>query len=189
MDRVLARESSRLVVARNLNQRTNADIDAQNVFSRGWTAKIACRCLQNELDLFFERRGLGRWLVDWRICGANNGVPMPRNSEHDPAVAGMGNHDGGATAQKGLVENQMDSLAGADHGFGIGFIEPAYFIGEDPGGVHDDSGGELKILPAFPILHDYSVDEIVGAFRQLHGGSIVQDSGSMIDGGCEEVHE
>ena len=115
-DGVIARERRGASGIALLDQRADTGEDAEHVGARGRLGEVERGGLQDKVDLLLHRDGFERGLRHRRIGGADNGVAMPRDGEHDAAVAGVRHHDGVIARQEPAVENQVDALAGSDDG-------------------------------------------------------------------------
>jgi hypothetical protein len=114
---------------------------------------------------------------------------MPRDGEHDAAIAGVRHHDGAGSRQEGTVEDKMDTLAGRDHGFCRGICPLPQFIGEGTGGVHNHFAFGREGVPRFDILGDYSVDEVLFVLRQISDLHVIQKCGALLEGSGHHVDE
>src|SRR6185437_17108061 len=97
MNGVIARKSGCLARVRSggFHQRANANIDAEDILAARWTAEIALRCLEDEVDLLLHGQWIVRGPVDGSVGGADHSMTVPGDGEEHAAIAGVRHHDGG----------------------------------------------------------------------------------------------
>jgi hypothetical protein len=91
----------------NAHQRAYPDEDAQHIGAARSSVEIASRGLQDEIDLFREWAGLERRIRNRCIGRAHQGMTVPRNGEHHPAIGRVRNHDGAVAWKEGAIEDQV----------------------------------------------------------------------------------
>ena len=132
---VITRKSRGVVRSAGLDQRSNASEHAQNIIAGRRLVQIFTGSYQNELDLFFHRRRVQCCFRDWRIGSSNECMTVPRNCEHDPAIARTRHHDRRVAGEKRPVQHQVNPLARRDYRLGLRIVDLANRIAERAGRV------------------------------------------------------
>ena len=93
VDRVVSRDRGRVVLGAHADERPDARERAEDVVFGRIFGEVACRVLEEKIDLVIERVRLERDFVDRRVGGSNDDALVPRNREQHPAVVRMRHHD------------------------------------------------------------------------------------------------
>ena len=141
MDGVIAGESGGIFVTGGFDEGADAGEDGEDIGASGRFGEVEGGGGEHELDFFVEGDGFEGGLGNGGFGGADEGVAVPRDGEHHPAVAGVGDHDGGIAGEERAIENEESALAGGDEGGGGGVVEVANGVGESACGVDDHASG------------------------------------------------
>ncbi|MNL02291.1 hypothetical protein D3C87_1227920 [compost metagenome] len=148
-NRMFARQRRGGRLASRLDQRPQPGPDAGHVGARGVAGQVACRRLQDEIDVVGARAGLQRQVVARRVGGADDGVAVPGHDEQHPAVIGLRNQDRPVAGQEAARDGQVHALARRHHGPRLPVLHLPHRIDPHPRGIDHAVRAQREGLAAF----------------------------------------
>ena len=111
-------------------------------------------------------------------------MAVPRNREHDAAVAGVRHHDGVVAGQETSDRRPGERPgSGRSSALAAGSASWRTESVKAPVALIDDSGPELRTLRRSRVPSGDAVDEAVRAFRQAGDRDVVEQRGALLGGG------
>ena len=178
-ERVSARKPGGVPPANRPDQRTQAGILAENIPLNRLPGQVAAGVPKQIFDLGDERAWFEGDFANRRVGRSDQRAVVPRNREKHPTVIGARNQEGAVSGQKRTVQNDVGSLAGSDDPGRVRIVHSAENIGENAGGIDDDTGADGQSLPALQVAHHGAADPAVGLQQRLDT--------QVIDGHATEV--
>ena len=176
---VVARQRRRVLHLAHLAQRPQPREGAQDVARLGVLGEIPGRVREQKLDFFGQRTRFKLGFGNRRVGRADKHTAVPGDREKDTPIIGLRNHDGAVTGQEGLVEDQMNALAGSDHRFRIRLVHSPHGIGKDARRIDDDTCVQFMFLAAFEFFHRDAAHQIVLLHQRNHR-HVVDQHGARI---------
>ena len=99
----------------------------------------------------------------------------------------MRRHQGALAGKKRFVQDDVRALTYGQQIRRALLIEPADFIGENPGGIDDDPGAQFKFVARFHVPRQHPAHATV-RFQQTGGFHVVDDHTVQVGDGSREGH-
>ena len=189
VDGVIARQRCRQPAVAALDQRPDADEDAEHVGTRRRLVQVPARGLEDEVDLPVERPWLEGGRVDRRVGRTDQRVLVPRDGEHHAPVARVRHHDRAVARQERPIEHEMDALARRDQRRRVRLGEMADAVTERAGGVDHHRRVDLERVTGFEIASHETVNEAVDALRDAGDLRVVEQRRALLGRGLHEVDQ
>ena len=124
---------------------------AQYILPARISGKVLSGCFQDEIDLFLEWLRFERCPVNQGVGGSKDNFVIPWYGKHNPAITGLGYHNGMLALQEFFIEYQVNALARPDHIPSFRIVHLQNIIGKNARCIDYGFSVDAKFLSGFLI--------------------------------------